>query len=149
MAPKKSIEDQLRARFSPSRGHPEEGVDDDQEEFNPPLNQQGASDFDVIVGNPLRTDKGSASCSASATSTWVTPNPQDDFILQQSVQQEQLKQLFLLVISLRSKIEAVAEVVAESNSNTKRIDPPESCPSQQEKGKAASRSFSFAKEVDV
>jgi hypothetical protein len=60
MAPKKSIADQLRARLSPSRGHPEVGVDDDQEEFNPPLNQQGASDFDVIVGNPLHKDKGSA-----------------------------------------------------------------------------------------
>ncbi len=35
MAPKKSIADQLRARLSPSRGHPEEGVDDNQEEFNP------------------------------------------------------------------------------------------------------------------
>jgi hypothetical protein len=60
MAPKKSIADQLRARLSPSHGHLEEGVDDDQEEFNPPLNQQGASDFDVIVGNPSRKDKGSA-----------------------------------------------------------------------------------------
>ena len=86
MAPKKSIADQLRARLSPSRGHPEEGVDDDQEEFNPPLNQQGASDFDVIVGNPSRKDKGSASGSASAASTRATPNPQDDFILQQSAQ---------------------------------------------------------------
>jgi hypothetical protein len=148
MAPKKSIADQLRARLSPSRGHPEEGVDDDQEEFNPPLNQQGASDFDVIVGNPSRKDKGSASGSASAASTRATPYPQDDFILQQSAQREQLKQLFLLVSSLGNKIEAVAEVVAESNSINRRIEPPESGPSQQEKGKAASRSVSFAKEVD-
>ena len=36
---KKPIADQLRARLSPSRGHPEERVDDDQEEFNPLLNQ--------------------------------------------------------------------------------------------------------------
>jgi len=60
MAPKKSIAYQLSARLSPSRGHLEEGVDDDQDEFIPPLNQHGASDFDVIVGNPLRNDKGSA-----------------------------------------------------------------------------------------
>ena len=148
MAPKKSIADQLRARLSPSRGHPEEGVDDDQEEFNPPLNQQGASDFDVIVGNPSRKDKGSASGSASAASTRATPYPQDDFILQQSAQQEQLKQLFLLVSSLGSKIEAVAEVVAESSSSSRRVEPPQSGPSQQEKGKAVSRSVSFAKGVD-
>ncbi len=75
MAPKKSIEDQLRVRLSPSRGHPEEGVDDDQEKFNPPLNQHGASDFDVIVGNPLRKDKCSASGSASAASTRATIYP--------------------------------------------------------------------------
>ena len=60
MARKKSIADQLRARLSPSLGHPEVGVDDDQEEFNPPLNQQGALDFDVIVGNPLHKDTGFA-----------------------------------------------------------------------------------------
>ena len=56
MASKKCIADQLRARLSPSRGHPGEGVDDDQEEFKPPLNQDGASNFDVIVGNPSRKD---------------------------------------------------------------------------------------------
>ena len=47
-----------------------------------------------------------------------------------------------------SKIEAVAEVVAESNNSSRRIEPQESGPSQQEKGKAVSRSVSFAKEVD-
>jgi hypothetical protein len=56
--------------------------------------------------------------------------------------------MFLLVSSLGSKIEAVAEVVAESNINSRRVEPPESGPSHQEKGKAISRSVSFAKEVD-
>ena len=74
MAPKKLIADQLRARLSPSRGLPGKGVDDDQEKFNPPLNQQGASDFDKIVGTPARQEKGSASSSASAASTRATPN---------------------------------------------------------------------------
>ncbi len=69
MAPKKSIADQLRARLSPTREHSEESVDDDQKEFNPPLNQQGASDFDKIVGTPTYKDKGSASGSASIAST--------------------------------------------------------------------------------
>ena len=50
MAPNKSIADQLRARLLPSRGHPEEVGDDEQEEFNPHLYQLGASDLDKIVG---------------------------------------------------------------------------------------------------
>jgi len=129
MAPNKSIADQLRARLSPSRGHPEESVDDDQEKFNPPLNQRGASDFDVIVGNSSRNDKSSASGSASATSTRAIRNPQDNLILQQSAQQEQLKHLFLLVSSFGSKIEAVADVMAEYNNNSIRVEPPESGPS--------------------
>jgi hypothetical protein len=49
---------------------------------------------------------------------------------------------------LGSKIEAVEEVVAESNSSNKRVEPPESGPSRQEKGKVAARNVSFAKEVD-
>ncbi len=69
MAPKKSIAGQIRARLSPSRGHLGEGIDDDQEEFNPPLNQHGASDFDVIVSKLARKDTCYASGSASATST--------------------------------------------------------------------------------
>ena len=46
------------------------------------------------------------------------------------------------------KIEAVVEVVAESNSSSKRVETPQSGPSQQEKGKAAPRNVSFAKAVD-
>jgi hypothetical protein len=105
MAPKKSIADQLRARLSPTHGHPEAGGDDVHEEFNPPLNQQGAADFDKIVGTPARKEKDSALGSASVASTRATSNPQDDFILQQSAKHEQLKQMFLLVNSLgvRSK----------------------------------------------
>ena len=75
MAPKKSIADQLRARLSPSRGHPEEGVDDDQEEFNPPLNQQRALDSDKNFGTRLVGTKDLPSCSTSAASTRATPNP--------------------------------------------------------------------------
>jgi hypothetical protein len=54
----------------------------------------------------------------------------------------------LLVSLLGSKIEAVAEVVAESNRSSRRVEPPQSGPSQQEKGKVAVRSVSFAKDVD-
>ena len=131
MAPNKSIADKLRARLSPSRGHPEEGGDDEQEELSPPppLNQDGSSDFDKIVGTPARKDKGSTSSSASAASIRATTNPRDDCVLQHSLQQELLKRLFLLVSSSGSKIEAVAEVVAESSSINRRVEPPESGPS--------------------
>ena len=47
-----------------------------------------------------------------------------------------------------SKIEAVVKVVAESNSSNRRVEPPQSGPSHQEKGKAAARNVSFEKEVD-
>ena len=70
-----SITDQLRARLSSSRGLPEIGVDDDQEEFSPPLNQQGASDFDKIVGTLARKEKVAALGSASVASTRATPIP--------------------------------------------------------------------------
>ena len=58
------------------------------------------------------------------------------------------KAVVLLDSSLGSKIEAVAEVMAKSNSSSRRVEPPESCQSHQEKGKAAQRIVSFAKEVD-
>jgi len=115
--------------------------------IHPPLNKHGASDFDKIVGTPTRKNKGSASDSASAASTRATTNPHDDCILQLSDHQEQLKQLFLLVSSLESKIEAVAQVVAESSSSITRVEPPECGPSHHGKGKAAPRNVSFAKEV--
>ena len=131
MALKKTIADQLLAKLSPIHGYTKEGGDNDQEEFNPPspLIKQRTSEFDKIVGTLARKNKSYASGSASAASTRATTNPRDDFILQHSSQQEQLKQLFLLVRSLGSKIEAVAEVVAESSSNGKRVEPPESGPS--------------------
>ena len=82
MAPKKTIAKQLRARLSPVRGDPEEGGDDDQEELDPPLNQQGAKDFNRIVGPPSGKDKRVASGSASATSTRAITDSREDFILQ-------------------------------------------------------------------
>ncbi len=48
---------------------------------------------------------------------------------------------------MESKIESVAELVAESNSS-KSVDPLERGPSREEKGKAAARSVSFARGVD-
>jgi hypothetical protein len=118
MAPKKIIADQLRERLSHIRKHPKEGDDDEQDEFNPPLSPEGATEYDKIVGTPARKDKSYAACFASATSTRVTTNPHDDFILRQSAHHEQLKQFFLLVSALGSKIESVAEVVAESSNKT-------------------------------
>ena len=82
MAPKKTIAKQLRARLSPARGGPKEGGDEDQDELEPPLNQQEAEDFDMIIGPPSGKDKRSASGSASAASTRSITDSRDDFILQ-------------------------------------------------------------------
>ncbi len=112
MATKKTIAEQLRARLSPVRRDPEEGDDNEQGDFEPPQNQQCSTEFDTIVGAPSRKDKSSASGSASTTSARVTVTLHDDFILQQSVLQERLKQMFLLASSLGSKFESVAEGVA-------------------------------------
>ena len=146
MAPKKSIAEHLRTALTPARAEPEAGDDDDQEEFDPPLNQQGAVEFDRIVGTPAGRGKRSASSSASAAATQAITDSRVDFILQQSAPQEQLKQLFALVSNLSSKIESVVEVVESSSSRP--VEPPKSDPPQQEKGKAVARNVSFGKEVD-
>ncbi len=75
MAPKKTFAEQLRARLSPVRRYPGKGGDDEQGDFEPPLDQQGSTKFDTIVGTPFRKNKNFASGSASATSTRVTINP--------------------------------------------------------------------------
>ena len=75
MAPKKTIADQIGARLSPICRHPEESGEDEQEEFNPPLNQHVASDFDKIVGFPTLKDKGYTACFASIASTRAKTNP--------------------------------------------------------------------------
>ena len=147
MAPKKSIAEHLRTALTPARAEPEAGDDDDQEEVDPPLNQQGAVGFDRIVGTPAGRGKRSASSSASAAATQAITDSRVDFILQQSAQQEQLKQLFALVSNLSSKIESVVEVVANSSSG-RPVEQQSSGPSQQEKGKAAVRGISFAPVVD-
>jgi len=61
---------------------------------------------------------------------------------------EQLKLLFLLDNLLVRILEAVAEVAAKSSSSRRRFEPAESGPSHHEKGKAAARIVSFAREVD-
>ncbi len=75
MAPRKTIAEQLRARLPPVRGDPEESGDDEQGDFEHPLNQQGSTEFDTIVGTPSRKDECFASGSASVASTRVTVNP--------------------------------------------------------------------------
>ena len=103
MAPKISIAGQLAARLSPIRGDLQDGGDDDQDELDPPLNQQGAKDFDRIVGPPSGKEKRAASGSASAASTRAITDSREDFILQQNAQQEQLKQLLLSLVRCRVK----------------------------------------------
>jgi hypothetical protein len=147
MSPKTSIAEHLRTTLTPMRAEPEVGDDDDQEDFNPPLNQQGAIEFDRTVGSPAGRGNRSATSSASASSTRAITDSRDDFILQQSAQQEQLKQMFALVSNLSCKIESVVEVVAGSSSG-KPDEQQSSGPSQQEKDKAAIRNISFAPMFD-
>jgi hypothetical protein len=56
--------------------------------------------------------------------------------------------MFVLVSSLENTIETIADVVAGSSSNNTRVEPPQSGPSHHEKKKVASRSVTFAKEVE-
>ncbi len=91
MSPKKSIAEHLRTALTPARAEPEAEDDEDQEEFNPPLNQQGAIEFDKTVGSPAGRGKRSATSSASAASTRAITNSRDDIILQQSAQQRTTK----------------------------------------------------------
>ncbi len=53
----------------------------------------------------------------------------------------------MLISSLGSKIESVAEIVAESSSS-RRVEPLHSGPSHRERGKAAARSVLFALGAD-
>ncbi len=81
MSPKKSIAEHLCTTLTPACAEPEARDDDDQEEFNPPLNQQGALEFDKTVGSPAGRGKRSAASSASAASTRGITDFRDDFIL--------------------------------------------------------------------
>ena len=86
MALKKIMAEQLRARLSLVRGDPKEGGDEDQDKLDPPLNQQGAEDFDMIFGHPSGKEKCSASGFASATLTRIVIDSRNNFILQQHAQ---------------------------------------------------------------
>jgi len=91
MSPKKSIEEQLRARLSPVCEDPAKGGNDDPDELDPPLNHRGAQEIVKIIGPPSGNEKYSVSGFASASSTRFTAEARYYFIMQQSAQQEHLK----------------------------------------------------------
>ena len=128
MAPKKSIAEHLHARLSLVLGDPKEGGDEDQDKLDPPLNQQGEEDFDMIFGPPSGKEKCSGSGSASATSTRIVIDSRNNFILQENAQHEQFKQVFLL-FSSSSKIKSVIEVV-ENSSSSRLVELPKTDPPQ-------------------
>ena len=112
MAPKRDAASRARKALTPERSDPEDksGSDDNEEseeEFEPPLNQAGASPpaFDPIVAPPT-TGKGKAQ--ASSATLGYQSNPlfdaarldRDTILEQQAEQQEQLRQLFSLVSTL-------------------------------------------------
>jgi hypothetical protein len=65
----------------------------------------------------------------------------------QQAQQNQLKQLFLLVVALGSKIELVVEVVEKSSSN-KSVEPLEGARTRKEKCKTAARGITFQQRLE-
>ena len=146
MAPKKTIAEHLRARLSPARKDPEEGTSNEEEKFSPPLNQQGATNpvFDPVIGPPSGKEKLLASASSDPHFRQPYVTSRDDEVLERvAVQDEQLRQLFRIVSSLGSDVRSCIDIIGAKE--IQRVDDAtKSDPSQKGKGKAASRSVSFA-----
>ena len=146
MAPKKTIAEHLRARLSPARKDPEEGTSNEEEEFSPPLNQQGATNpvFDPVIGPPSGKEKLLASASSDPHFRQPYVTSRDDEVLERvAVQDEQLRQLFRIVSSLGSDVRSCIDIIGAKEIQ-RFDDATQSDPSQKGKGKAASRSVSFA-----
>jgi hypothetical protein len=92
----------------------EEGPSDDDEEFNPPLIQEGLNPtFDMIISPPSpRKGKGGASTSSTYSDADALGTTTQNYLLeQQADQKEQLRQLFSLVITLGEEIKTVVRTV--------------------------------------
>ena len=124
MAPKKS-DAARRAKkvFTQTRANPriseeaEEGASDDDEEFNPPLNQEGLnSTFDKIISPPSpRKRKGAASTSSTYSDADALGTTTQNYLLEQQTDlKEQLRQLFSLVSKLREEIKTVVRTVRQN-----------------------------------
>ena len=125
MAPKKS-DAARRAKkvFTPTRANPriseetEEDASGDDEEFNPPLNQEGLNPtFDRVISPPppLRKGKGAASASSAHSDADELGTTTQNYLLeQQAEQKEQLRQLFSLVSTLGQEIRTVVRTVGHN-----------------------------------
>ena len=124
MAPKKS-DAARRAKkvFTPTCANPriseetEEGASDDDEEFNPPLNQKGLNPtFDRIISPPSpRKGKGASLASSTySDADTLGTTTQNNTLEQQADQKEQLRQLFSLVSTLGEEIRTVVRTVGNN-----------------------------------
>ena len=96
MAPKKS-DAARRAKkvFTPTRANPiiseetEEGASNDDEEFNPPLNQEGLNPtFDMIISPPSpQKGKGASSSSSTYSDADTLGTTTQNYILDQQADQ--------------------------------------------------------------
>ena len=135
MAPKRDAASRARKALTPERSDPEDksGSDDNEgseEEFEPPLNQAGASPpaFDPVVAPPT-TGKGKAQASSSTLGYQSNPLfdaarlDRDTILEQQAEQQEQLRQLFSLVSALGSEIRTAVQgnSLGQSTADTKSV----------------------------
>ena len=101
MAPKRSnAARRAKKVFTPTRANPriseetEKGASDDDEEFNPPLNQEGLNPtFDKIISpSSPRKGKGAASAlSAYSDADTLATKTQNYILEQQADQKEQLR----------------------------------------------------------
>jgi hypothetical protein len=132
--------------FTPTRANPrisEEGESDDDEEFNPPLIQEGLNPtFDGIISPPSpRKGKGAASASSSYSDADTLGTTTRNYILeQQADQKEQLRKLFSLVSTLGEEIRTVVRTVGNNPSSNSAAestagDQNQSDPTQKKKGK--------------
>ena len=123
MAPKRTEAARRSTKvFTPTRSNPKiseetgEDATDDDEEFEPPLNQEGLNPtFDRIVSPPNSSrGKGAATTSSADSDLQAYAQTQNYLLEQQADQRDQLKQLFSLVSALGSDIRTVVKAVGKS-----------------------------------
>ena len=88
MAPKKTVEQRVRRSSIRDSEEEESNKSGEEEEFDPPLNQEGLNPtFDPVVGPPTSKDNSSASASAQEAAD-NSISDRDVFILEKQAQQE-------------------------------------------------------------
>ncbi len=120
MAPKRTQALRCSTKvFTPNRSNPmiaeetSEDATDDDEEFDPPLNQEGLNPtLGRIVSPPSSVRRKGAATTSSSDSDLHASSATQNFILEQETyQKDKLRQLFSLVSTLGSEIRTVVKAV--------------------------------------